>query len=139
VTDVARASKFYNSVLGWESDASAEGRPSNMAGTKSVHFFSKGVLNGAFHLRDDAGVDASRPGAVVTFLVDSIDDTLAKAESAGGKSVVYAPLRSSKGCKRRCADEIPMFSSKTEIGGGMGFFGRFADSEGNIQGLFQKA
>ena len=89
MTDVARASKFYADVFGWESDASAEGRPSNLAGTKTVHFFSKGVMHGAFHLRDAAGSDVSRPGAVSTYLVDSIDDTLAKVEAAGGKSVVY--------------------------------------------------
>jgi len=28
---------------------------------------------------------------------------------------------------------------KTEIGGNMGFFGRFTDSEGNIQGVYEKA
>lgn len=101
MTDVARASKFYNSVLGWESDATAEGRPSTLAGTKSVHFFQKGIMNGAFHLRDAAGVDAARPGAVTTFLVDSIDDALAKAEAAGGKTVVWVspflPLPAGRG------------------------------------------
>ena len=89
MTDVARASGFYSSVLGWESDPSSAGTPSSLAGTKSVHFFSKGVMHGAFHLRDSAGVDAARPGAVTTFLVDSIEDSLAKVEAAGGKTVVY--------------------------------------------------
>ena len=89
VTDVARASHFYTAVLGWESDATGAGTPSNLAGTKTVHFFQKGVMHGAFHLRDAAGVDVARPGSVTTFLVDSIDDTLAKAEAAGGKAVMY--------------------------------------------------
>jgi predicted enzyme related to lactoylglutathione lyase len=87
VTDLARAQAFYTDVLGWECNK-GEGKPSNLSGTESVHFFSKGVMNGAFHKRAEAGVDAARPGAVTTFMVDSIEETLGKVGQKGGKTLV---------------------------------------------------
>jgi len=120
VSDVKRAAEFYSSVLEWTCDAEAEGKPSSLAGAASVHFFSKGVMNGAFLKMDDAaatGVDVKRSGAVTTFMVDDIEASLAKVGAAGGKTIV----------------------GKTAIGGDMGFFARFTDSEGNVQGLWAKA
>jgi len=119
VSDLARAAAFYKAVLGWECDASAEGKPSTLPTAKTVHFFSKGVMNGAFLVMADGGAvgcDVKRPGAVATFMVDGIEESLSKVEAQGGKAVV----------------------PKTEIGGDMGYFARFTDSEGNLQGLWAK-
>ncbi|ETI21036.1 hypothetical protein G647_07379 [Cladophialophora carrionii CBS 160.54] len=121
VTDVARASAFYSKVLGWDCN-DLEGTPSPSGREKSVHMFSKGALHGAFLLaRDEDGVakldDFHKKAApIVTFMVDSIEETTKKIEDAGGR--VNLP--------------------KTEIGGGMGFFARFIDTEGNLHGIWAK-
>jgi len=87
-TDVARASSFYKSVLGWDTDGTAtNGAPSPLDGVKTVHMFSKGLLHGAFlHVSEPSSSD--KVGPVATFMVDSIEDTLSKVESAGGKTKV---------------------------------------------------
>ncbi|KIW63991.1 hypothetical protein PV04_08951 [Phialophora macrospora] len=120
VTDVSRAATFYSTVLGWECN-NLEGTPSPSGREKSVHMFSKGALNGAFLLmKDDAMVakfdDSKKAVPVATFLVSSIDETTKKIEAAGGQ--VNLP--------------------RTEIGGGMGFFARFIDTEGNLHGIWAK-
>ncbi|EOO00358.1 putative glyoxalase bleomycin resistance protein dioxygenase protein [Phaeoacremonium minimum UCRPA7] len=123
VTDPSRAKEFYSSVLGWDCDPA--GKPSVMTGAENaIHFFHKGEsLHGAFiQMPEDGNClirawDAEDPLAMsvlTTYCVDSIEDTLAKVESHGGK--VHVP--------------------KTAIGGNMGYFSRFIDSEGNLQGLW---
>ncbi|KIW96342.1 uncharacterized protein Z519_03411 [Cladophialophora bantiana CBS 173.52] len=126
VTSVSRASAFYSSVLGWICD-DLDGKPvpSGLANhAKSIHMFNKGALHGGFLLQThENGVakitelgPPEQDVPVMTFLVESIDETLKKVESAGGK----------------------MYIPKTEIGGGMGFFARFIDTEGNVQGIWSK-
>jgi predicted enzyme related to lactoylglutathione lyase len=141
VTSVSRAAAFYTAVLGWNCDV--EAKPSPAVGISSVHMFSKGALHGAFLLVADEDAvakiaDPKRPevsGPVATFMVSNIDETLKKVEAAGGKSHMYVIL-SSLLPFNPYADFVN--SPKTEIGGGMGVFARFTDTEGNLQGLWAK-
>ncbi|KAF9882138.1 hypothetical protein CkaCkLH20_00174 [Colletotrichum karsti] len=119
VTDAGRAAKFYTAVLGWKCGEAS--MPSPTPWVKSVHFFNKGGLNGAFLLMEKSNqiinYDGSKPERVSvlpTFCVASIEETVEKAEKLGGK--VHVP--------------------KTAIGGGMGFFCRFIDCEGNLVGIW---
>ncbi|KAG7287164.1 hypothetical protein NEMBOFW57_006669 [Staphylotrichum longicolle] len=123
--DIARVVSFYTTVLGWESadPASSPSLPGAMDGTDAVHMFKTSKLSGAFvKMSKPEGVatvaDAAHPAkaAVLTsFFVPSIEETLKKVEDAGGR--VHVP--------------------KTAIAGGsMGYFARFIDSEGNLQGIW---
>ena len=98
MADPARAKTFYSSVLGWE--CAPTGTPSPLTGADdTVHMFSKGKnMHGAFiHMPQDSNChvrawDAQNPGAMAvltTYNVDSIEDTLALAETHGGKVHVY--------------------------------------------------
>ena len=92
VTSVSRAFAFYSSVLGWNC-SNLEGTPSPGGYAKSIHPFNKGSLNGAFLLMLDenevAKVTDLGPSKhdvpVTTFSVESIEETIKKVESAGGK------------------------------------------------------
>jgi len=120
VTDVARASAFYTSVLEW--DCSTESNPGLVSGVKALHRVSRGRLQGHFLVVSDASAVATthdpsrldKGGPVATFMVDSIDESAGKITAAGGK----------------------MHVPKTAIGGGMGYFARFVDSEGNLLGIW---
>ncbi|KFY69803.1 hypothetical protein V499_09747 [Pseudogymnoascus sp. VKM F-103] len=120
VTDIERAKDFYTSVFNWE--CSPQGSPSPLTGARDViHMFTKGGLHGAFvTVAEDCMVkayDEKSPGkapVLPTFCVESIEETLKVVESKGGR--LHVP--------------------KTDIGGGMGFFARFIDSEGNLQGIW---
>ncbi|KAB5515208.1 hypothetical protein GE09DRAFT_980088 [Coniochaeta sp. 2T2.1] len=119
---VPRAAAFYAAVLGWKCPDPEKGNPAPAPGVATAHPFNCGMLNGAFaKMASDDDVasvaDAANQGrmpVLATYLVASIDDTLAKVEEAGGR--VHVP--------------------KTEIGGNMGFFARFIDTEGNLQGIW---
>ncbi|WQF88756.1 Putative glyoxalase/Bleomycin resistance protein/Dihydroxybiphenyl dioxygenase [Colletotrichum destructivum] len=120
VSDPARAAAFYTAVLGWEcADA---GMPSPTPGIKTVHFFNKGDLHGGFLAMEDGnhvttGNDAARPARMAvlpTFCIRDIEATVVEVERLGGR--VHVP--------------------KTEIGGGMGFFCRIIDCEGNMVGIW---
>ncbi|SPQ26225.1 b74375f8-e0a9-43bc-ad4c-6d87b52f8971 [Thermothielavioides terrestris] len=126
-TDIDRALSFYSAVLGWES-ANPEGCPSPlpgpMEGTDAVHMFRRGRMHGAFVKMSSpdgvaAVVDAAHPAkapVLASYNVSSIEETLAKVEAAGGR--VHVP--------------------KTAIAGGsMGYFARFVDTEGNLQGIWE--
>lgn len=90
---------FYRAVLGWQTEdakpasSSSEPTPSPVPGIDVVHFFSKGRLNGAFvKVSDDSSLaavaDTSNPHkmpVLAYFMVESIEETLSKAESAGGR------------------------------------------------------
>jgi predicted enzyme related to lactoylglutathione lyase len=96
VTDVSRASAFYSAVLGWSCN-SPEGTPAPGGYAKSVHMFNKGTgpgsLNGAFLLvHEGKGVanvtemGPDRQGVpITTYVVESIEETVKKIETAGGK------------------------------------------------------
>ncbi|SPO06621.1 uncharacterized protein DNG_09311 [Cephalotrichum gorgonifer] len=117
-----RASAFYTSVLGWSASGS---QPTTTPGAKNIHFFSCGSFCGAFLELEDGGAaeapaagTVGKPDTVVpSFCVESIDETLGKVVEGGGKV------------------DVP----KTMIGSGeMGFYARFVDTEGNVQGLWSQ-
>ncbi|KAK7429643.1 hypothetical protein QQZ08_003838 [Neonectria magnoliae] len=122
VLDVDRAKKFYTELFGW--DFSDESRPGVGDCVKSMHFFSKGkTLHGAFmHVEAKYQVVNHVPGdpapmpVLPTLCVVDCAETLEKAEALGGKTAIW----------------------KTEIGGGMGFFARLIDTEGNMIGTWSQ-
>lgn len=91
VTSASRAAAFYTAVLGW--DCPVDCAPAPVVGVKSVHFFNKGPLHGAFLLMpdEDAVVRTADPkrleksATVTSFMVANIEETLKKVEAAGGK------------------------------------------------------
>src|ERR1700742_2998563 len=95
VASVPRASAFYSSVLGWNfDDPAGKAVPGGLANSAtSIHMFNKGALHGGFllqaHEHGVAKVTELGPPEqdvpVMTFLVESIEETLKKAEAAGGK------------------------------------------------------
>lgn len=146
VMSVSRASAFYSSVLGWECN-DQEGKPSPTGLEKSIHMFNKGMLHGAFLLLPDDDATAKvanqsppkKSVPVATFMVESIEETIKKVEAAGGK--VNMSVKSSASSARWTLFLVFMLTStspKTEIGGGMGVFARFIDTEGNLQGIWAK-
>ncbi|KPM44594.1 hypothetical protein AK830_g1969 [Neonectria ditissima] len=122
VLDVDRAKKFYTELFGWE--FADEPRPGVGDCIKSMHFFSKGkTLHGAFmHVEAKYQVVNHVPGdpapmpVLPTLCVVDCAESLEKAEALGGKTAI----------------------PKTEIGGGMGFFARLIDSEGNMIGTWSQ-
>ncbi|KAJ9130174.1 hypothetical protein NKR19_g10005 [Coniochaeta hoffmannii] len=122
---VSRAAAFYSAVLGWNCPDPEEGKPSPAPGLETAHPFKCGILKGAFSKmasEDDVAsvadsANQARMPVLATYLVHSIDETLAKVQEAGGK--VHVP--------------------RTEIGNNMGFFARFVDTEGNLQGIWAAA
>ncbi|WYZ41658.1 hypothetical protein EsH8_V_000553 [Colletotrichum jinshuiense] len=90
VSDPGRAAEFYTAVLGW--DCTGTGMPSPTPGIKTVHFFNKGELHGGFLLMEEgnqiANHDEAKPermAVLPTFCVQSIEETVAKAEKLGGR------------------------------------------------------
>ncbi|KAJ6443408.1 hypothetical protein O9K51_04587 [Purpureocillium lavendulum] len=134
VHDAARAQKLYADVFGWE--CNPEAIPKGDHGVASLHFFSskaKGI-NGAFLLMEE-GYEATKYGKLggkevlpplPTFCVEECDATLDKVKSHGGKTQ----------WRRRPAKSEN--SPKTEIGGDMGFYARFTDTEGNVIGIWSQ-
>lgn len=113
VTDLTRATKFYESIFGikltpQEMSTSLVGAPMQML------FFpmERNAANAGGALMKSAGYTPSHQGTMVYFSVDDIDEVLRKVDQNGGKSL--AP--------------------KTNIGD-HGFIGLFQDSEGNRVGL----
>ncbi|RYP74977.1 hypothetical protein DL771_002625 [Monosporascus sp. 5C6A] len=119
VSDVSRAQKLYTDIFGWE--CAPDATPNNSDGVKSLHFFNKGSLQGAFLLIQE-GYQMTQYGKLdkevlpplPTFCVKECDETLQKVQANGGK--VRVP--------------------KTEIGGNMGYYARFTDTEGNVIGIW---
>ncbi|EXK39493.1 hypothetical protein FOXG_05375 [Fusarium oxysporum f. sp. lycopersici 4287] len=122
VRDVPRAKAFYMELFGWEFVP----EPQKAVGdcVKSMHFFNKGkTLHGAFLEHDEEyhviNNNPDKPGALPvlpTLCVLDCEETLAKANAIGGKTAV----------------------PKTAIGGGMGYFARVIDTEGNMIGLWSQ-
>ncbi|RYP03993.1 hypothetical protein DL765_010334 [Monosporascus sp. GIB2] len=121
VQDVSRAQKLYKDIFGWE--FRPDGTPANSGGVKSLHFFNKGSVQGAlllmeegYQVREYGKSDKEVLPPLPTFCVKECDETLQKVQANGGK--VQCP--------------------KTEIGGDMGYYARFFDTEGNVIGIWSQ-
>jgi len=114
--DLDRARSFYGKVFGWRIDAmpmSGGGEYTGLTTTavdeKTMTPTEPGAINGGMTQRSE-----STPAPVITIDVEDIDAALAQIEAAGGKTV----------------------TSRTAIPG-MGAYGYFRDSEGNVMGLWE--
>jgi predicted enzyme related to lactoylglutathione lyase len=110
--DKQRAMKFYTDSFGWQL-ADMPQMNYVMAGTTAVDDNQRpkqpGAINGGLFQRPK---EAPHPAIYVG--VGSVDDTIKRVQTAGGKVV----------------------TPKTPIPG-MGAYARVADTEGNVIGLFQ--
>ena len=113
--DVDRAKEFYGSIFGWQLQTmQMEGGEYTIAMTTPIDEQSQlptepGAINGGLMRRDE-----HTPTPDITIEVDAIDDALQRIESQGGAVV-------------RPRTAIP----------GMGAFGYFKDTEGNVMGLWE--
>lgn len=108
VEDMDRAVSFYSTVLGIRLEKG------DMMGTPYTFFpADQSGVGGALVQSDNA--KPSMNGALVYLTAgDDLSSPLAKIETAGGHIIV----------------------PKTDLGGGMGYFALFQDSEGNRVGLY---
>ncbi|KYK58024.1 Glyoxalase/bleomycin resistance protein/dioxygenase [Drechmeria coniospora] len=123
VHDINRAKKLYADVFGWECQGESMPMPEKVCGIKSMHFFNRGGVHGAFLAMEDGFQQTKHSKqnkevlpALPTFCVDECNETLETVKKHGGD--VQCP--------------------KTAIGGDMGHFARFIDTEGNIIGIWSK-
>jgi predicted enzyme related to lactoylglutathione lyase len=114
--DGERSRKFYSEAFGWQltpipemSYTTVTTGPSDPVKGPS----EPGFINGGMYERTD-----QFPGTAPTIVIDvpSVDEALQKVEAAGGKTVV---------------ERMPV--------GPTGFVGYFADTEGNLIGLWETA
>ena len=115
VDDLERAKGFYATVFDWDMQSVPE-MQYTMAGTtpsdeQTMRPTTPGAINGGLMSRSK-----ETPSPVITIGVDSVEESLKKVEAEGGN--VITP-----------STPIP----------GMGAFGYFKDSEGNVMGLFQSS
>ncbi len=114
VDDVERAQTFYRDAFGWQINAMPD-MNYTILGTGPADEQGRptelGSINGGMMLRQ-----APLTHPVITVGVDDIDAALPRIEKLGGKIVV---------------PKMPI--------GEMGFAAYFADSEGNVLGLFQSS
>ena len=112
--DVSRASEFYRAAFGWNVTA-LTGMDYAMLQTTpqdaSGMPTEPGAINGGMLPRDEA-----RTAPLITIAVDDIGEALRRVEALGGTTVL----------------------PKREVMG-MGYTAYFADSEGNVMGLWQNA
>ncbi|MEO6505423.1 MAG: VOC family protein [Terrimesophilobacter sp.] len=112
--DVSRASQFYRAAFGWDVTA-VDGMDYAMLQTTPADANGMpkepGAINGGMLPRDEA-----RTGPLITIDVDDIGEALQRVEDLGGTTVL----------------------PKQEVMG-MGYTAYFADSEGNVMGLWQNA
>jgi uncharacterized protein len=112
--DVERARGFYREAFGWQLAPMPEMNYTMISTTKSGSDgmpLEPGAINGGMLPRSGA---ITSP--VITVDVDDVDAALAKLEKLGGKTV-----------------------AGRQAVGDMGFTGYFADTEGNVVGLWQTA
>ena len=111
--DVARAREFYGGVFGWKLQEMPEMDYTILETTpvdqETQLPVEPGAINGGLMKRT-----ADTPAPVVTVDVESIDISLKEIEAAGGSTI----------------------QPRTEIPG-MGAFGYFKDTEGNVVGLWE--
>ena len=113
-TDPERAKKFYEDVFGWKVTSMPFGDMTyyTLHTTKTDDkgmTLEQNAINGGMYKRTK---DDDIPLVYVT--VDSIEDTLAKAQAGGGKALM----------------------KKTPVGD-MGFMAKVEDSEGNVIGIWE--
>src|SRR5262245_6988871 len=112
--DVTRAERFYRDTFGWDLRSMPE-MSYTMVSTSQVDENGRptepGAINGGMMQRK-----APLTAPVITINVDDIDEALTHVEKNGGKRVIGR-----------------------QAVGDMGFTGYFADSEGNVVGLWQNA
>jgi uncharacterized protein len=115
VDDLDRAKAFYSTVFGWGLQTMGEEMQNyTIAVTTPIDDQTQapkepGAINGALMRRTD-----HTPVPVLTIDVDSVEEALKRIEAENGTIV----------------------TSRTEIPG-MGAFGYFKDSEGNVVGLWE--
>ena len=110
--DAERAKAFYSTVFDWEMQDFPDMQYTIMMTTPiddQSQRTTPGAINGGLMSRSK-----ETPTPVITIGVDSVEEALKKVEAEGG--TVITP-----------STPIP----------GMGAFGYFKDSEGNVMGLFQ--
>ena len=113
--DQERAKEFYGSVFDWDLNDNDMGNGVVYTTATTVPIDDKmmptepGAINGGFTSRG-----SETPTPVITIGVDSIDDSLKKVEAGGGSTI----------------------TPRTPIPG-MGAFGYFKDTEGNVMGLWE--
>jgi predicted enzyme related to lactoylglutathione lyase len=114
--DLDRARSFYGRVFGWRIDTMSMpggGDYTSLTTTavdeKTMTPTEPGAINGGMTQRSE-----TTPAPIITIDVEDIDAALAQIEAAGGKAV----------------------TSRTAIPG-MGAYGYFRDSEGNVMGLWE--
>ena len=114
--DLERAKSFYGKVFGWQIDSWPmqnggvyTGLTTTAVDEKTMTPTEPGAINGGMTLRDTA-----TPAPVITIDVEDIDAALADIAASGGSTV----------------------TPRTAIPG-MGAFGYFKDSEGNVMGLWE--
>jgi predicted enzyme related to lactoylglutathione lyase len=114
--DGDRAATFYHEAFGWQIMPIPDlGYTMVMTGPTDPEKgpTEPGFINGGMFQRSPE-FEGKAPNLVID--VDSVDDALAKAEAAGGKTV----------------------TPKMQVGE-MGFTGYFADTEGNLIGVWESA
>ena len=104
-TDMEKATKFYQELFGWKIE---------MMQGSDYAFFDTGKEPGGGIMKVDKVSPPMGMGLTFYILVDSIEDTLSKAETLGGKLV----------------------KEKTAVGD-MGWFGLFSDLDGNVIGIWK--
>ncbi|KHN96144.1 Glyoxalase/bleomycin resistance protein/dioxygenase [Metarhizium album ARSEF 1941] len=123
VYDVKRASKLYSEIFSWKVNEDA--LPTDQHGIKAMHMFEcPGKKLGGGFLVMEEGYQMTRYGKLEkevlpplpTFCVKDCNETLKQVEGLGGST--QAP--------------------KTAIGGDMGHYARFTDSEGNVIGIWSQ-
>ncbi|KAL7813721.1 hypothetical protein V8C26DRAFT_154571 [Trichoderma gracile] len=122
VIDIERAVAFYSQIFAW--DISPNGVPHQRPGVKELYFFNGGdTLHGAFYVMEDGfhvinhSIDFQDGLSVhPSFNVVNCRETLELVEKLGGKTQLH----------------------KTELGGDMGHYARFIDTEDNMIGIWSK-
>jgi len=114
--DLERAKSFYGKVFDWQIDTMPmegggeyTGLTTTPVDEQTMTPTEPGAINGGMMQRD-----ATTPSPVITIDVEDIAAALAEIEAAGGSTV----------------------TPRTAIPG-MGAFGYFKDSEGNVMGLWE--
>ncbi|KAL7944695.1 hypothetical protein V8C42DRAFT_325610 [Trichoderma barbatum] len=122
VVDIERARAFYTEIFSWE--VSPNSVPHGRPGVKELFFFNRGnALHGAFYVMEDGfhvinhSIGSHDCLSVhPSFNVKNCKETLELVEKLGGKTQLH----------------------KIEIGGDMGFYARFIDTEDNLIGIWSK-
>lgn len=110
--DVTRATLFYRTVFGWSTPSMGAGAAFALTvdADEQGNPIAAGGINGGFHQRQGSA-DA---GPVINIMVDDVDAKLSEIVSAGGRVI----------------------QPQTDIEGYGISIGIFADTEGNVMGVY---